>query len=82
MKLSSDLPRLRAALEAAQGNISRAAKALEITKPYAMELVRRHKLNEWACELRERNGQGATGYPKGMPRPPKKNAVDPSVVPA
>jgi hypothetical protein len=67
-KLSSDLPRLRAALEAAYGNISRAAQALGITKPWAMALVRRNGLNEWARALREKNGQGSTGYPRGLAR--------------
>jgi hypothetical protein len=76
IKLSADLPRLRAALEEAHGNISRAAQALGITKPWAMELVRRNALNEWARDLREKNGQGSTGYPRGLARPRKiKTAV-------
>jgi hypothetical protein len=68
IKLSADLPRLRGALEEAHGNISRAAQALGITKPWAMELVRRNDLNEWARKLREKNGQGSTGYPRGLAR--------------
>jgi len=68
IKLSADLPRLRTALEEAHGNISRAAQALGITKPWAMELVRRNGLNEWARALREKNGQGSTGYPRGLAR--------------
>ena len=71
IKLSADLPRLRTALEGAHGNISRAAQALGITKPWAMELVRRNDLNDWARALREKNGQGSTGYPRGLARPKK-----------
>lgn len=62
--VSDDLPRVRAALVCARGNITYAALALGVTKPWAMTLVRRFELNEFACELRKAGGARETGRPK------------------
>jgi len=62
--LSDDPERLRAAIAEAGGNISRAAKALGITKPYAMSLVKKFELNDFARGLRENNGLPSTGRPR------------------
>jgi hypothetical protein len=57
------LPKLREALEATGGNITRAADVLEFSKTHAMRLVRYFELSEWARGLRELSGAPATGRP-------------------
>jgi hypothetical protein len=59
-----DPERVRAALDVATGNITRAAGALGITKPYMMWLVEHHRLRGWARGLREAAGGKATGRPR------------------
>jgi hypothetical protein len=62
--LSFDVERVRSALVITCGNITRAADALGVTKPYAMWLVGHHALREWARGLREAAGMAATGRPR------------------
>lgn len=64
--LSDDLPRFRKAIQDRQGNISRAAKDLGVSKVHAMNLVKRHGLNDWARALRVQNGCSPTGKPKAI----------------
>jgi len=73
LPLTLDLPRVRAALEKHNGNITRAAKELDVWKPYLSVLLKNAKLSDWARELREKSGSPATGRPK-RPRP-SENAV-------
>lgn len=61
--LSDDPIRFRSVLRSSKGNITRAASVLGITKPYAMNLIKKLKLNEWARNLRQKFGQPATGRP-------------------
>ncbi|HET6959528.1 MAG TPA: hypothetical protein VFI56_23205 [Vicinamibacterales bacterium] len=53
------LEQWRAALVAAGGNITHAAKATEISRAYATVLMKRFDLIEFAAQLRARAGAGA-----------------------
>jgi hypothetical protein len=68
--LSQEQHRFEAAIQAARGNITQAAVALAISKGYAMVLVKRFGLTEWARKIRAENGIATTGYPRGRPRQP------------
>lgn len=74
--LSQEQHRFEAAVRAARGNITQAAAALDISKGYAMVLVKRFGLTEWAKKVRAENGIAATGYPRGRPRPRRARASD------
>jgi hypothetical protein len=74
--LSEEPHRFEAALRAARGNITQAAAALGISKGYAMVLVKRFRLTEWAKKIRAEHGIAATGYPRGRPRPGRAHASD------
>lgn len=63
--LSEDVAKLRAALVGTCGNVTKAAIKLECTKPWLMNLLRRHDLNEYARDLRQKSGQPWTGRPYG-----------------
>lgn len=65
MKCLSDNPeRLRAAVERAGGNLTRAARRLGASVTWTKVLVRRHALSAWARGLRLEQGQPATGHPR------------------
>lgn len=66
MFLCYDEYRLRQALQYTNGNITRAAEFLCVSKPYVMGLVKKFSLNDWARGLREASGVPRTG------RPPRK----------
>jgi hypothetical protein len=63
-RLSKNPDQFRSVLRAERGNITRAAIALGISKTYAMRLVKKFKLREWARELREESGAPAVGRPR------------------
>jgi hypothetical protein len=63
LMLSSSPEKFKETLVCTGGNISHAAKALNISKPYAMILTKRFGLTEYARELRAKNGFPATGRP-------------------
>ena len=61
--LSTDVERLKGAILETQGNLTRAADLLECSKTHIMVLARRHQLNDWAREVRMKNGHPPTGNP-------------------
>jgi hypothetical protein len=63
LMLSSSPERLKETLMRTGGNITRAARILKISKPYAMILTKRFGMTEFARELRAKNGFPATGRP-------------------
>lgn len=71
-----DLRRLKKAIVAQRGNLTRAAVHLDVSKQCVMVSVRRFNLNDWARELRVRNGFPATGNPTSNPRRVKKAALE------
>jgi transcriptional regulator with GAF, ATPase, and Fis domain len=54
---------LRAALEAANGNITHAAVALKVNRVHVAKLVKRLDLTEFAAGLRVKSGGAARGRP-------------------
>jgi len=66
--LSQERERFEAALRQAHGNITQAAAALGISKGYAMVLMKRFDLSEWARQLRANDGVSATGRPRNARR--------------
>lgn len=70
-----DEKKLKKAIVAERGNLTRAASVLDISKTHVMNLVRRWKLNDWARTLRVQNGFPPTGNPTSNPRRIKKAAL-------
>lgn len=66
--LSQERERFEQALVQVHGNITQAAAALNISKGYAMVLMKRFDLTEWAKRLRAEDGVSATGRPKNARR--------------
>ena len=62
--LSTDHSRVRETLQHTGGNISRAAVALQVTKPYMMNLIKKLQLNAWCRMLRQSSGLPITGRPR------------------
>ena len=52
------------AIADAQGNLTRAAEALQISKRHLFRLARRHGLGEMAAQMRIDAGQRARGRPR------------------
>ena len=67
LPLTSDLPRVRAALIKHHGNITHAAEELGCWKPYLSVLLRDKGLRDFAKDLREKSGSPATGRPRRSP---------------
>lgn len=65
--LSNDTNRLKGAIIKTEGNLTRAATALKVSKQHIMALVRRHGLNDWARDLRVAHGHPPAGNPLWLP---------------
>jgi DNA-binding NtrC family response regulator len=55
---------LKAALDQTQGNITRAASVLQISKVHAMRMVKVYGFGDYARELRVSKGGCSTGRPR------------------
>jgi len=55
---------LQNAIQGARGNLTHAARALEISKRHILSLAKRHNLTGFAAELRRDAGQPTTGRPR------------------
>ena len=70
--LSADTKTLKKSILENQGNLTRAAAFLEVSKQHVMNLVKRFGLTEWARQIRIENGHPPTGNPTSRPRRVKK----------
>ena len=68
--LAEDVERLKEVIAYEKGNLTRAARKLEVSKTYVMMLVKRYDLTAWARAIRLQNGLPATGNPH-LDRPSK-----------
>ena len=84
MHVIDDKTRVMNALRDAQGNLTRAARLLGVSKQYFISVVKRLELTTWASELRIRYGAPLTGRPPNAvrdyldtvaPRPRKRREV-------
>jgi len=65
--LSKDIQRLKNAILMNEGNLTRSAALLEVSKQHVMSLVKRHGLNEWARDVRLAHGHPHRGTPYRRP---------------